>query len=134
MLGRKVREATIRRVANTTTKGTDESGIIKSVYHYGYKTTQINSHSKKEAWAKIKYQIGKGRPIILCVNDWNHWVTVVGMFGNKVIMFDPYKEPGKQKSYSGLKAMNEKDVLDMWAYESEEDNIPLTFYGIIVRN
>jgi ABC-type bacteriocin/lantibiotic exporter with double-glycine peptidase domain len=134
MLGRKVTEAKVRKVAGTTTGGSDEKDMIRAIHYYGYNVTEINSTTKKESWAKIKYQIGRGRPIILCINGWSHWVCIVGMFGKKVILFDPYKEPGKQKSYSGLKAMNEKEVLDMWGYKNEEEEIPLSFYGIVIRN
>lgn len=134
MLGRKVTEAKIRKVAGTTTGGSDEKDMVRAIHYYGHKVTVIDCHSKKEAWAKIKYQISKGRPIILCVNGWNHWITVIGTFGKKIILFDPYKEPGKQKSYSGLKAMNEKEILDMWGYKNEKDKIPLSFYGLVIRN
>lgn len=131
VLGHTVTEAALRRWAKTTTYGTDESGMLRAIAHYGHKGREYQADSSKRSWGWLKQTLGRGRPVLLCVDQWDHWVTAVGRLGHQVLIFDPLPSEGRRKKYSGLEVYSEQEFISRWAYEDEESG-KRTFYGISV--
>jgi ABC-type bacteriocin/lantibiotic exporter with double-glycine peptidase domain len=132
VLGHNVTEAAIRRVAGTTPKdGTDEKGLIRAINHYGHSTKEFKDQSGKRAWGFIKSSLSRGRPVLLCVDGWGHWVAAVGSLGGKVLVFDPEKIPGKRYKYSGLRVYNEEQLRSRWGFVDDGDT-KNTYYSIII--
>ena len=121
VLGHNVTEAALRRRAGTTPEGTDERGIRRAVHHYGHTTREHYFNSSRKAWGWLKRTLATGRPVLICSDSWEHWMAVVGVFGGKVLVFDPYKPAGGRQKYSGLKVYNEADLTSRWVYLEEED-------------
>ena len=114
VLGHNLTEAALRRRATTTPEGTDEKGIMRAVSYYGHNSTEYSCESIKRSWAWLKNNIARGKPVLLCVDDWNHWIAVVGKLGGKLLVFDPDSSPGTRKRYSGLKIYNEQELGYRW--------------------
>jgi len=115
-----ISEATLRRMAGTTSEGTDERGFMRAIRSYGHKPKEYQAESRKAAWAWLKGTLGRGKPVLLCVDQWDHWVTAVGRLGGKVLVFDPDASPGRRKRYSGLEVYTELELAQRWIYEDED--------------
>lgn len=119
VLGHKTSEAAIRRQAGTTPDGTDERGIIRAIHHYGHKTREHHTEAIKVAWDWLKTELRRGRPVLLCVDKWDHWVSAIGTLGSKVLIFDPDSSMGQKRKYSGIKLYSEHELGSRWKYMGE---------------
>lgn len=120
VLGHNVTEASLRKWAGTTPDGTDESGMMRAIKHYGHTTKEYQEESRKRAWGWLKQTLGRGRPVLLCVDGWDHWIAAVGRLGGRVIIFDPDSNPARRKKYSGLAVYNEQELGYRWGNLNEE--------------
>ena len=75
--------------------------------------------------------LSRGRPVLLCVDQWDHWVAAVGNLGGKVLIFDPDSSPGRRKKYSGLVPCTEPELWIRWMYE-DEDTDGCIYYGVSI--
>lgn len=138
MMGHKVREATIRKVAGTVTRGknqgTDEQGLIKAIEHYGHNAEEFQCKNGHTSWVSLLRSLKKGHPVLLCIYNWDHWVAAIGTFGKRIIVFDP--EPtwttAKHKKYTGLQILSEDELCNRWRYY-EKSNDKYYHYGIIIK-
>jgi len=131
VLGHRLTEAALRRHATTRPEGTDEKGIMRAVSHYGHRPREYTSDNRKKSWAWIKDNVGRGRPVLICSDSWNHWIAVVGRLGGKLLVFDPDSSNGRRKRYSGLEIYNEHDLSERWVYVDEETG-ETSYYGISI--
>lgn len=131
MMGRTVTEAALRKWAGTTPDGTDERGMLRALSHYGVRGKEHQLESAKESWKWLRRKLSRGRPVILCVDSWQHWLTVVGTIGGKVLVFDPDSTGNRRKKYSGLRLYTETELAARWAYSDEETKRNV-YYGIVV--
>lgn len=131
VLGHNVTEAKLRKLSGTTPDGTDERGIRRAIYHYGHNTKEYQSESMKKSWSWLKSTLGRGRPVLLCVDSWNHWIAAVGRLGGKVIVFDPDPAPSKRRRYSGLKVYNEHELGLRWQSVDSETG-KSSYYAIVI--
>lgn len=131
VLGHRVSEATLRKRAGTTPEGTDEKGLMRAIRSYGHKPKEYQSESRRASWAWLKGALGRGKPVLLCVDQWDHWVAAVGRLGGKVLIFDPDSSPGRRKKYSGLEVYTEQELWIRWMYEDEDSN-KCIYYGVSI--
>lgn len=76
----------------TNKAGTDERKLIRGIERCGF--TPWGAHlgpSEVTAKAELAETI---TPQILCVDKWEHWVTLLGWTGNRAIVFDPANGAG----------------------------------------
>lgn len=74
--------------------GTDESGLRRGLRRLGYEgieLTWLHKSDAKQALAWLREQHTLGRPVILCVDNFDHWVLAGGSTDRKVFVLDPYK-------------------------------------------
>lgn len=132
VMGRVVRESTIRRLADTTTEGTDEYGLFKAIRHYGYTWKEYSDKSPTRAWNRIKRNLNKGMSSLLCISsteELDHWVAAVGLNGGNVMIFDPENPASKSRKYSGLKVVDIDDFYSKWAYTKNNTS---RYYSIVL--
>jgi ABC-type bacteriocin/lantibiotic exporter with double-glycine peptidase domain len=77
----------IQEMAGTDEDGTDEKGIKRALEQLGY-TGEVIASKGDEFWADVTTAVGNGDPVILSTEDYDHWVTVVGVSGDRVVVFD----------------------------------------------
>ena len=126
-----ISEATLRRRAGTTPEGTNEQGLMRAIRSFNHKPKEYQSESRRASWSWLKTCLSKGKPVLLCVDQWDHWVAAVGTLGGKVLIFDPGIPPGRRKKYSGLEIYNEQELHPRWGYE-DEDTDKTIFYGVSI--
>jgi hypothetical protein len=94
MLGTIVDENKISRIAGTNWwVGTDEIKLGRAARAYDCEMKVIRRKSALRAKRELLLSLKKGYPALLCVDQWNHWITVVGAERGKVITIDSRGAP-----------------------------------------
>lgn len=89
-LGIKVSQDSLAAVGGTTeADGTDAEGIKRMVLSVGRDLDEYATDSDFSAFAWVWHNTLVGRPTVLCVDQWLHWVCVVGLLGKRLVLFDP---------------------------------------------
>jgi hypothetical protein len=94
MLGRIVDENRISHIAGTHWwTGTDEIKLARAAKVCDCEMKVIRRKDSLRAKRELVRSLKKGYPALLCVDGWNHWITVVGMERDKFISIDSRKAP-----------------------------------------
>ena len=127
--GRKVSEMKVRSFSNTTSDGTDEKGILNALKSLKFEGKSFELSDKNEALKILRTALNKGNPSILCIQQSQHWVTVVGMAdnGTKFIVADPAKTV-RNLAENGVYVLSKKELLKTWQWLPVEK----PFFGIVV--
>lgn len=75
-------------LAGTTTDGTSEVGLKKAADAMGVLAGTISEKRFEVARLKLFEHVYRQGTAILCVDDYSHWVTVVGLSGHRFIVID----------------------------------------------
>jgi len=94
MIGRIVNEKEVSRIAKTHWwTGTDEIKLAHAAKAYDCDLKMIRRKNALRAKRELLLALKKGHPCILCVDHWNHWITVVGAERGKIIYIDSRTQP-----------------------------------------
>lgn len=117
-------EKEISKLAGTTWWfGTDEIGLTKAANKYHFSLEAFTEKKPSKAIAKLIRQLKK-HPCILCVHNWNHWITVVGYENSKFIALDS----GNKKVF---KIFDENELLNIWYYY--DNDVKERYDGYILK-
>lgn len=120
-VGRRVAEGRIRKLAGTTQKlGTDETGLITATRELGYTAVSHSSADQTAAWAFIRANVLDGRPCLVCIDSWGHWVTVIGIVGDHVLLIDPARTK-KNIAENGVHSLSRRDIFKRWRCPTEDE-------------
>ena len=62
---------------------------MKALREWGFRAVEHHIDSKVEAWDWLHETLLEGKPVILCVENWEHWVVAFGSLGHLgVAIFD----------------------------------------------
>lgn len=132
----RVSETEVRKCAGTSKKmGTNEQGIISAIRNWGFKATEHRFDSKAEAWDWLHQTLQEGHPVILAVENWEHWVTAIGSLGpTGVAVFDPANWKYNVDENS-IHIWNKKTLLFKWWNDrkSVDDELESRMYAIAVK-
>jgi hypothetical protein len=94
MLGKFVNENNVSRIAGTHWwVGTDEIKLAKAAKAYDCEMKVVRRTNSLRAKRELLLSLKRGHPALLCVDEWNHWITVVGAERGKFITIDSRKAP-----------------------------------------
>lgn len=127
VLGEKVSERTIRAKAGSDEDGTDELELIQAARDLGWTATPHHSADKAAAWAFVRASLLDGKPALLCLDQWNHWVCVIGIVGDKVLYFDPANTK-KNMDECGITVTSRTSLSKRWRCPREQE----PFYAIAI--
>jgi hypothetical protein len=89
MLGRFENEKEIGKKAGSTWwYGTDEIGLAKAAKSFDCKMKYFRRENPKDAIKILTYNLRRGYPCILSVDNWEHWLTVINQQRGKFILVD----------------------------------------------
>lgn len=120
----------ITKYSNTNReKGTNEDGILNALDGNGLhgECFIFRKDEHIEAYELIDEVLaGPGvNPIILAVDDDNHWVTLIGKLGSKYILYD--SDNGKNnRDENGVQLLTYNDLEERWRSKKH------TYYCIVV--
>jgi hypothetical protein len=118
MLGRIVDENRISRIAGTHWwAGTDEIKLSRAAKAYNCELRLVRRKNALRAKHELLLTLKKGFPALLCVDQWNHWITVVGTERDKFVLVDSREAPVVQvETWHALKRR--------WAYCEQDPDDP----------
>jgi len=94
MLGKIVDEKRISRLAGTHwSAGTDDKQLGRAARRYDCTIVITRRTNPLHARRELLLALKRGRPVLLCVDKWGHWITVVGAEHGKFIYLDSSKRP-----------------------------------------
>lgn len=118
MLGKIVDEKSTSRIAGTHWwSGTDEIKLARAAKAYGCGMTVIRRTSSLRAKRELLLALKKGYPCLLCVDGWNHWITVVGAEKGKFVIIDSKEAP--VASITEWRALKRR-----WVYREPDQDDP----------
>jgi ABC-type bacteriocin/lantibiotic exporter with double-glycine peptidase domain len=124
--GRKVSEMKVRGFSDTSSEGTSEAGIVQALKGLGFDGTPFDTPDADKA-IKILHDCSKrGEPVIICVQNLQHWVTVIGVLdqSRRYIISDPAKTV-RNMAENGVHVVSEKEIRKTWQCRNGN------FFGII---
>lgn len=88
-LGKPVGQTSLAKLAGTTEEGTDEEGVKRALIARGFQVDPFGTNIQLVAKRWVYGHLAVGNPIIVAINRWSHWVTLLGTLGDKIVLFDP---------------------------------------------
>lgn len=127
-VGKRIAESRVRKLSGTTKRdGTDEHGLITGIRGAGLTATPHWSTIDTTAWAFVRSNVLDGRPCLLCIDNWGHWVTAIGLVGDHVLIADPTSATINQNE-NGIHSFARRQLIKRWKHRLEEE----PFYAIAV--
>jgi len=113
-LGIKLSERDVIFLAGTTDQGTDEDGIMRALASLGYQVVVLDTYDSTEAWEWLRSELMLVRPVILCVENFGHWTSVVSIFGERVIYVDSQDGLESNKRENGVRFLTRRGLTRIW--------------------
>lgn len=124
MLGIFKNEKIIAKTAGSTWwAGTDEIGLARAAKRFNCKMKYFRSDDSFGALELLDKELSKGLPCILSVNNWGHWLTVLGYQKNRYIIVDS----GLERVITILTPMQ---LLKRWKYTDTDGCTSYDGYSI----
>lgn len=94
MLGKIVDEQELSRRAGTQQcDGTDEVQLARAARAYDCTLRVMRYTNPLHAKRELLRQLKRGNPVLLCVDRWDHWITVVGAEKGRFVTMDSHDNP-----------------------------------------
>jgi ABC-type bacteriocin/lantibiotic exporter with double-glycine peptidase domain len=131
-LGKHVPQQKLAEIAGTTeAEGTDEYGLQRAILEYGFGFDPISCVEPRVAFARLYGALLMGRPVLLCVDRWSHWVTAVGIVGTRVLVVEPGGYPWTVRENGLLVLPKDRLCRRWWAARRVAGKQP-PYYGIAI--
>lgn len=97
-------EDELARIAGSSdTRGTDEKGLHRAARRHGCTLRVMRHASPTAARRELAGLLQSGVPVLLCVDQWEHWVTAVSAAGNELVVFDShYAQPLRLEGWDAV--------------------------------
>jgi hypothetical protein len=94
-VGSFVDEGSITKVAKATPQGTDEKMLRRAADRFYCRLVEVRRHTEDAAFKALTGALKEGRPCLVCINQWGHWVTIVGYDARsqRFVVIDSEKDP-----------------------------------------
>ncbi len=114
-LGIFAEEKAISRIAGTHWwTGTDEIQLAKAAKEFNCSLRVIRRHDPEQARKELVGYLRRGIPVLLCVYEWAHWVTVVKAESGKFIILD-------SKDRAVLTILTWSELKNSWVYHERDE-------------
>lgn len=88
-LGKTVDQEELARRAKTDADGTTPAGIRRALRWAGHETSEYKGSKGPGPREFLYYCLTHGHPMILCVDDWEHYVTAYALSADRIFVVDP---------------------------------------------
>ena len=114
----------IAKVLGTTPEGTDEQDILQAGQKLRYHPVSGHFASAAHAIAWLEGEL-RWSPVLLCVEDWGHWVCAVGLSAGGYLVIDPDRAFPEWP----VVPVTSAELAERWACA----NVPGPYYAISMR-
>lgn len=84
------------KLAGTTEEGSDHHDLIRALDALGFAVDELDDETHKRTARQWLERLAGVLPLLLCVDHWGHWVTVVGRCGPRVLVADGFGARGPE--------------------------------------
>ena len=91
-------------------KGTDENGVKAALRKYGYDTATLAGPGRDTFWDQLMSALAT-TPVIMVVDDNDHWITLIGKLGSRAIVADP-ENTKANKAEGGVHSYTKAELMD----------------------
>lgn len=102
----------------TATEGTSAKRMLAALTALGRKPLVIREKRAETGVLFLCHWLSVGRPAILCVDNYTHWVAAVGLLGDRVLVAD-------SADNELVLSLSRAELADRWGGTG-------TFYGIVI--
>lgn len=114
-LGIFAEEGTITRIAGSrSANGTDEVQLGRAARFYDCDLEMVRRHDAESARTELVRFLRRGIPVLICIYEWSHWVTVVKAESGKFILLD-----SREEAVLTILAWNE--LKSRWVYNEQDE-------------
>lgn len=132
VLGRKVSQDRLAAAGGTTEEhGTDEDGIKRMALWAGCELDEFGTEADGLAADWVYGSLTAGRPVVLCVDRWSHWVVAIGILGDRVVLFDPARYRHNTDRL-GTFTLPMRKLLKRWRAAHRVARNQPAFYGVAI--
>jgi hypothetical protein len=117
MLGVLVDERKVTKLAGSDQTGTDEKNLALAARRYGCELREIRLRQPRDARRELTSYLRDGKPCLICVHQWKHWVAVVREERGKFILLD-------SEDAAVLTIVDWRELRHMWGFRSKEPGEP----------
>lgn len=110
--------------------GTQEDGIKRAFLAYGCDVDEWSSNQRSKSLEWLQVSISHGRPIVLCVDQWEHWITVIGALNQDFVIFDPANPFNGDPRQGGAAVVKAFRLMARWEASRRVRGNCGRFYGI----
>lgn len=94
--------------------GTDEFQLAKAAHHFNCDLKFIRRFDAEKAHRELSAYLARGIPVLLCVQEWSHWVTAVKEEKGHFIVLD-----SEEKAV--LTILSWRDLRKTWIHHERDD-------------
>lgn len=126
-------QAGLAKIIGTTEDGSDHHDLIHALSAVGLHPNEFSTNNTNEARKWIS-DLACIVPLLICVDDWEHWVCVAGQCANRVTLYDPDPDQPQNRLVNGATPLRIKTVLKRWKAArslAKQEGEPV-YYGIAV--
>ena len=117
MLGIRVDERKITKVAGSDASGTDERSLARAARKFGCLLQEIRWKDPSDARRELTAFLRDGIPCLICVHQWKHWVAVVKEEKGKFLLLD-------SEEAAVLTIVSWKELKTMWGFSTRSEEEP----------
>ena len=103
--------------------GTDEAQLEEAARRFGCELPTVRKLEADEARRELVDYLRGGVPCLLCVDDWDHWVTAVHEERGQFIILDSEKP-------EVVVIIDWPRLRELWVYHHEDEDGTTTFYDL----
>jgi ABC-type bacteriocin/lantibiotic exporter with double-glycine peptidase domain len=135
-LGLRIGQERVARLCGTSCDGTDEAGILTGIDALGLGREELRSRDVREARAWLHEQLRAGRPVLLCVDEWQHWVALVGLLGGnsgwRTVLVDSAVN-AYNRAENGVHLVDARRLIRRWRASRRTAGHEPPFYAVALR-
>lgn len=110
--------------------GTTEDELVRALLAFGAGVDEYTSNDARGALAWVRESLLAGRPVVLCVDRWEHWVTLIGVVGRQFVGWDSAGWSGWRHEMDGVFILQPADLQARWEASKRARGRSPRFYGI----
>jgi hypothetical protein len=107
-------EGEIAKLAGASPDGTDEKQLERAAGHYDCELPTVRKVESDAARDELTGYMRSGTPCLLCINDWDHWVTAVHEEAGQFIILDSEKP-------EVIEVIDWPRLRKLWVYHDEDE-------------
>lgn len=128
--GKKVSQKRIADLAGTTENGTTQYGLMAAIEALGFRYEEMRYNESNTAGLNIEICEA---PVLACVENWEHWVTISTINTSRFIYIDPARTKANLAEHL-VHIVTWQTLERRWraAAKVQTDPTDCTYYGIVV--